>query len=142
VVVAADSPVPCAAPIGHSKVSHTFFPNLVAVAGIEGNAIDCPGFFDNRGAEINIANAVNIKAAAVRARGLVLVVLINYNSLLSDRARGLREVIETLVSLFDGAEHLSEHLDSVLLGVSQAPRTDGDGDPIELGHIQVSLESF
>ena len=63
------------------------------------------------------------------------------NLLLSDRARGLREVIETLDSLFDGAAHLSEHLDSVLLGVSQAPRTDGDGDPIELGHIQVSLDS-
>jgi hypothetical protein len=33
--------------------------------------VDCPGFRDNRGANINIANAVNIKAMAIVASAMI-----------------------------------------------------------------------
>ena len=46
-------------PIGHSKRSTTFMPQIES--GPKGVIYcDCPGFLDNRGKEINIANAVNI----------------------------------------------------------------------------------
>jgi len=115
----------------------------VTIPEIKAKAIDCPGFFDNRSAEINIANAINIKATAVRARGLVVVVLLNYFSLLTDKARGLNEIIETLFGIFGGPQQLTTHLGSVLLGVSHAPRLDGvDGCPVELGHIQVGIQIY
>ena len=48
--------------IGHSKTSQTFLPSVVDPReGSEAKGLifcDCPGFEDNRGAEINIANAV------------------------------------------------------------------------------------
>ncbi len=52
-------------PIGHENVSKTFFPGVRQsnAFGEEWALIDCPGFLDNRGEEINIANAVNIKNA-------------------------------------------------------------------------------
>ena len=48
--------------IGHTKQSMTFTPQVEA-ASFGGNYAyaDCPGFLDNRGFEINVANAVNIK---------------------------------------------------------------------------------
>lgn len=39
----------------------TFKPQLEYDKDLNFNYIDCPGFLDNRGAEINIANAINIK---------------------------------------------------------------------------------
>ena len=47
--------------IGHSKESKTFMPQVEHDKTNNLTYIDCPGFLDNRGAEINIANAVNIK---------------------------------------------------------------------------------
>ena len=62
-------------PIGHGG-SQTFMPQIASV----GDRVycDCPGFSDNRGAEINIANAVNIKQALSQAKSLRLVVLVDY----------------------------------------------------------------
>ena len=40
----------------------------------------CGGFLDNRGAEINIANACNIKQTIAQARSVRVMVLINYHS--------------------------------------------------------------
>ena len=57
--VAADSEPAELMAIGHSKQSATFVPGVEH--GDKFVYIDCPGFLDNRGSEINIANAVNIK---------------------------------------------------------------------------------
>jgi hypothetical protein len=57
---------------------------------------DCPGFLDNRGAEINIANAVNIRAVISNAKSVKIAVLINYYSIKADRARGLQEMMRIL----------------------------------------------
>lgn len=63
-MVARDSPIESVVGIGHTNVSHSFIPDIADLPETEAKAIDCPGFFDNRGTEINIANAVNIKAMA------------------------------------------------------------------------------
>ncbi len=48
------------ADIGHSNVSQTFIPEIIQ--GPQGICfIDCPGFMDNRGTAINIANIINTK---------------------------------------------------------------------------------
>ena len=70
---------------------------------------DCPGFLDNRGFEINVANAVNIKQTLAAARSVRVVVLINYFSLRADRGKGVRELTQILADLFgtSGEEKLA-----------------------------------
>ena len=50
---------------------------------------DCPGFGDNRGAEVNIANACNIKRTIDLADSVRVLILINYSSI--DSNRGLKD---------------------------------------------------
>ena len=69
--------------IGHSNQSQTFTPDVEHDNATGFTFCDCPGFLDNRGPEINIANAVNIKQTIGRALSVRVVVLINYHSLLS-----------------------------------------------------------
>lgn len=102
--------------IGHSKLSMTFMPQ------IEQDKCDCPGFLDNRGVEINIANAVNIKKAFVLARSVKVVMLINYHSLKAEKARGLNEMIKICCDLFGTKENLTQYESSILLGVTQVPQ--------------------
>lgn len=52
--------------IGHSQISETFVPTIVKFDSDGTLIIDCPGFLDNRGSEINVANAVNIKNTLIR----------------------------------------------------------------------------
>ena len=106
--------------IGHSKLSMTFMPHIVLDA--QGRAYcDCPGFLDNRGVEINIANAVNIKKAFTNAQSVRIVILINYHTLKADRGRGLSDMIEIACDLFGSKENLIQFQDSILLGITQIP---------------------
>ena len=98
VFVAPDSPRPALMKIGHTNKSQTFVPEIRR--GLEFVFCDCPGFLDNRGPEINIANAVNIKTTASHAESVKVLVLLNYDSLRADRGRGLQELADILVSLF------------------------------------------
>ena len=52
-----DSSIPELMPIGHSNQSMTFIPSVASVYTPEGafTFLDCPGFLDSRGPEINIA---------------------------------------------------------------------------------------
>ena len=106
------------APIGHS-VSKTFIPQIVAVD--RRVYCDCPGFRDNRGPEISIANAVNIKQALSQAQSLRMVVLVNYHSLLADRANSFRESLSTLEDLLGSEAAISTYQESLLLGISKCP---------------------
>ena len=108
-------------PIGHSKKSETFMPRLYTSR--EGYTLcDCPGFLDNRGIEINVANAVNMRNAFIRARGIKVVMLLNYSTLLADKARGLNEMIKICSDLFGSKENLVRYRESILLGITQIPR--------------------
>ena len=78
----------------------TFIPGVATSEALGVTFMDCPGFLDNRGAVINIANAVNIKQAIHAAKDVVVVILLNYASLIADRGRGLRELVQILQDLF------------------------------------------
>jgi guanylate kinase len=110
--------------IGHDKNSATFLPDIIIDAEGRVTYCDCPGFKDNRGAEINIANAVNIRTAAKQSRTIRVVVLINYKSIQSDRGQGLKDLLKILQDLFGDEEQLMKHKDSVLLGITQFPRVE------------------
>ena len=86
--------------IGHTNMSMTFTPDVKPAAhafGANTVYMDCPGFLDNRGAEINIANAINIKATLAVAASVRVIVLINDASLKADRGRGVRELAKMLL---------------------------------------------
>ena len=106
------------APIGHGE-SKTFMPHIIEVAGRV--YCDCPGFSDNRGAEINIANAVNMKQALSHAKSLRLVFLVDYRSLDVDRGNGFQDLIRTLTALLGSQATIVAHQQSILLGISRCP---------------------
>jgi len=138
--VSPESPKPEIMPIGHSNQSMTFVPGVATDQELGLTFMDCPGFLDNRGAVINIANAVNIKQAIHAAKDVVVVVLLNYASLTADRGRGLRELVQILQDLFgEGDARFEKHSRSVMLGVSKVPLKDGYGDDIALRHVQALL---
>lgn len=97
---------------------------------------DCPGFLDNRGPEINIANAVNIKSMIHCASSVRVVVLLNHASLMADRGRGIRDLAKILTDLFGDSNQLLHNARSIRLGISHVPKVDGDGEAIELEHIR------
>ena len=126
-IVSEKSPVKEVMSIGHTKVSHSFVPELAEAKSMNAVVVDCPGFLDNRGAEISIANAANIKAVMARADGVSLVAVLNYYSLKADRGRGVRELLETLLGLFGSIDRAIIHAKSILLVVSHAPEYTDDG---------------
>ena len=108
-------------PIGHTKESKTFMPQIETDPDQRFTYCDCPGFLDNRGAEINIANAVNVRTAITEAQSVKVVILINYHSLRADRGRGLSDMLKICSNLFGHPDNLVRYQDSILLGVTQAP---------------------
>jgi len=138
-MVSEESPVKEVMSIGHSKTSHSFVPELAEAENMKAVVVDCPGFLDNRGAEISIANAANIKAVMARANGVTLVAVLNYCSLKADRGRGIRELLDTLLGLFGSIDRAIIHAKSILLVVSQAPVTI-DGDHVELNNVRSELD--
>ena len=138
-MVSEASPVKAVMQIGFSSTSQTFVPDAVQSPDL-GLVVDCPGFFDNRGPEINIANAVNIKAVMARARGVTMVVVLNYYTLKADRGRGVRELLDTLLGLFGSAERALIYADSILLVVSHVPEVSSEG-LVELQDVKNEFDS-
>ena len=121
--------------IGHTNQSMTFVPDVASDDTF--TYADCPGFLDNRGPEINIANAVNIKTMIHRAASVRVIVLVNYNSLMADRGRGVRELTNILTDLFGHPKNLQKNTPSILLGVSQVQDPLGNVPAgFELEHIR------
>jgi hypothetical protein len=85
----------------------------------ESLVMDCAGFNDSRGPEVNIANSVIIKTCVGEASGVVTVILVNYHTLKSGRGRGLSELLELILGLFGTLDRVLAHKKSVLIGVSQ-----------------------
>lgn len=116
--------------IGHGNTSMTFMPQIESDASGH-TYCDCPGFLDNRGVEINLGNATNIKYALGQARSVKIAVLINFHSLKADRGRGLRDLIHICCSLFGSRENLVKYRNSLLLGITQIPLATSVEDPEE-----------
>ena len=127
-------------PIGHNNQSMTFIPGIESDESF--TYMDCPGFMDNRGAEINIANAVNIKQAIHKAESVVVAVILNYHTLLSERGKGLRDLAAILQDMFGNGERLANYTSAIALGVSRVPPRDEDGDMNSLELVEQSLQDL
>eukprot|EP00935_MAST-01C_sp_MAST-1C-sp1_P001097 g1097.t1 len=138
--VKADQRDTAVADIGHdTQKSATFLPS-VAVSTVDRQVYcDCPGFLDNRGPEINIANAVNTRAMLLAARSVKLLVLINYDSIKADRGRGLQDMVRILLQMFASEQALQQHQDSILLGVSRYPLKAAGDEAGDLADLRVDF---
>jgi hypothetical protein len=122
IVVHPDSERPGVASIGHGKGSHTLMPQIIQDPNRATRVyLDCPGFSDNRGAEINIANAMNTKRALRQASGVKAVFLASYPGLIDSRGESIRSLEHMCQQLFGGVDNLRNHQNSVLLGMNRAP---------------------
>ena len=142
-VVRADSRVRELMRIGHSGTSETFSPQVEDAASSLGPGFafaDCPGFLDNRGFEINVANAANVRHTVAAAASAVVVVVVNYYSLRADRGRGLRDLLEILLGLFGSVEAIRANAPSLLVGIAQAPVVHPEtGAPLSAERYQRAL---
>jgi hypothetical protein len=140
VVVDPESPRAEVMPIGHHVMrSQTFLPKIVQDPDNPNSAYcDCPGFSDTRGAEINIANAINIRKILQQATGVKVVFLTGYNGLLVDRGSSIRALEDMCLQMFGGIDNLREYQNSVLLGITQAPLYEDD-EPVTRSMIRELL---
>jgi flagellar biosynthesis GTPase FlhF len=120
IVVHPDSECPGVASIGHGESSHTLIPQIIQDPNRATRVyIDCPGFLDNRGEEINIANAMNINHALRNASGVKAVFLASYPGLITNRGERIRNIENMCQQLFGGIDNLRRHQKSVLLGINR-----------------------
>ncbi|MEM7383074.1 MAG: hypothetical protein AAF400_02020 [Bacteroidota bacterium] len=119
-------------PIGHVG-SKTFIPQVAEVDGITYG--DCPGFNDNRGVEINIANAVNIKQVLSGAKSLRMVVLVDFPSLTALRGQAFEDLLATLIALLGNKETIPKYEKSLLLGISKCPHAELTGEEVWEGYM-------
>jgi energy-coupling factor transporter ATP-binding protein EcfA2 len=110
-------------PIGHhGRQSQTFLPQIVQNPDNPNSAYcDCPGFSDTRGAEINIANAINIRKILQQATGVKAVFLTQYSDLIGSRGNNIRAMESVCHQMFSGIKNLRRYQNSVLLGITKAP---------------------
>ena len=122
IVVSPDSDQPEATSIGHRMVSHTFMPQIIQDPDCNTRVyLDCPGFSDTRGAEINIANAINTRRVLQQARGVKAVFLTNYRGLSDERGNNIRAIERMCSQMFGGIDNLENHKDAILIGINRAP---------------------
>jgi hypothetical protein len=142
IVVDPESPRKEVIPIGHGTRSRTFMPQIVQTPDESNSAYcDCPGFSDTRGAEINIANAINIRKVLQQATGAKAVFLVSYAGLSDDRGSSIRNVEAMCHQMFGSADHLRAYQSSVLLGITKAPCYTTSGQPISISSIRLRLNA-
>jgi len=123
-------------PIGHGRRSQTFLPQIVPDPKNQDSAYcDCPGFTDNRGAEINISNAINIKKVLQQSEGVKAVFLAKYQDLL-DRGLGIKNMENICLQMFGGVDNLKRHQNAVLLGITKAPLWNRRGQPLLINSVR------
>ena len=128
-------------PIGHTKTSYSFVPELAEAKDMNAIVVDCPGFRDNRGPEISIANAANIKAVMAQANGVTLVLVLNYHNLKGDRGLGQLELLKIIEDLFGSCDNALHHASSIILVVSHVPLFTDLGLKMELEDVKEEFAS-
>ncbi|MHA7877883.1 MAG: hypothetical protein ACX93T_03095 [Bacteroidota bacterium] len=138
IMVDPESTQPEVTSIGHGRVSHTFMPQIIQGANNDTHVyVDCPGFSDNRGAEINIANAINIRKVLQQTRGVKAVFIAQYQDLIS-RGTAVERIAAACEQMFGNIGNFERHKDSVLLGINRAPAQAN----IQRIHSSLSDENF
>jgi hypothetical protein len=127
--------------IGHTKQSKTFLPEIASDDQL--TYCDCPGFLDNRGQEINISNAVNIRNAISAAKSVRVCLLLEFRSLQEKRGEAIETMYKTLKKLFgeEDEEKLKGFMDSVLLAITKVPvPVGGENDPRSLAELHEEFQ--
>eukprot|EP00540_Astrosyne_radiata_P020123 CAMPEP_0116836422 /NCGR_PEP_ID=MMETSP0418-20121206/8088_1 /TAXON_ID=1158023 /ORGANISM="Astrosyne radiata, Strain 13vi08-1A" /LENGTH=572 /DNA_ID=CAMNT_0004466191 /DNA_START=1057 /DNA_END=2775 /DNA_ORIENTATION=+ len=118
-----------------SVVSKTFMPKVVPDVGV-GNEfmtyVDFPGFADSRGTEINLSNAVNIRAIMQYAKSARIVMLVSLDSIKTDRGAGFKNTLNLLRQVFGDDTTLLRYRKSLLFGITKAPLEATLGDVKDL----------
>ena len=97
-------------PIGHKNISQTLMPIIVPDPNDACRVYcDCPGFLDNRGAEINIANSLNINHILRNAASVKAVFLTDYSFLSDCRGDIVPDLANMCNQMFGGVENLRRH---------------------------------
>jgi len=112
-----NSQIPGIAKIGHTNESETRLPQVHCLESFA--LCDTPGFLENRGPIVNIANAVNTVAMAKAAACLKFLFLLPYNDLLETREHNVDEVFKVLDVFFGGNEALCASSRAILVGVTK-----------------------
>uniref|UniRef100_A0A0G4HP53 G domain-containing protein n=1 Tax=Chromera velia CCMP2878 TaxID=1169474 RepID=A0A0G4HP53_9ALVE len=140
VVVAAESCRAEVAPIGHSGKSQTFFPEISSweLAGGSFCFCDCPGFDDNRGAEINIANAVNVYQTLKNSLSVRLLVLLECAALHVEKGAGVRKSASTIEQFMGGHGNMEKHKKSIAVAITKLDpgRTKEASRKKVVGHLR------
>ena len=141
IIVDPQSPLQEIMPIGHGLRSQTFLPQIAPDPMHSHRAYcDCPGFSDNRGPEINIANAINIKRVSQGSAGVKAVLLTNYNGIADvDRGSSISTMEKMCRQLFGNVDNLRIHQNAVLLGIIKAPIYKRNGQPFSLNTARAML---
>ena len=88
------------AKIGHGLTSETQLPEIFCGTGSELTFCDCPGFSDNRGVEMDIANMYSIARLAKAARSIQgIVFLVSFHALQDCRAQSLNGAVSMLSAI-------------------------------------------
>lgn len=97
-VIDCESPI---APIGHTKLSETYLASVYTHGRSPFAFVDSPGFDDNRGVDVEIANMFSIARVAKCAKKILGVVfLVSFHTLQSVRGKGLRSAAAMMASIF------------------------------------------
>jgi len=91
---------------------------------------DAPGFEDSKGAEQNIANAVNLQQlfkSSALGGGFVILLVLDAASL--DAGRGLlfKKIVQILLKIFAGKDALNAQLHSLVVCITKAPWVQDQG---------------
>lgn len=126
--------------IGHKKTSETFMPQIYSdpITGL--THVDCPGFRDNRGPEIDIANGVNILRIIKEARSVKVIALIDYYSIFGSRSESLSDFVRTCYDLF--GEQIGKYTQSMLIGITHVPLQDYSLDMLQNYVLEDGLEAL
>ena len=140
IIVDPESPREEVMSIGHGRQSRTFMPQIAQDPNNSDNAYcDCPGFSDNRGAEINIANAINIRSVLQQARGVKAVFLTSYDELSASRGNNIQALENMCTQMFGGEDNLIRYQNAMLLGITKAPFYTRNGEPITRNRVRSLL---
>lgn len=109
---------------GHTLRSQTRVPEVVSLKEINEELCDMPGFLETDGAEINIANAVNIRNVLIQAKSNRLVFLVDARTLdiSLTRAHDFKNAVKILTDCFGSVEQLNQQMASILIGVTHAEK--------------------
>jgi energy-coupling factor transporter ATP-binding protein EcfA2 len=126
--------------IGHEGNSRAFMPQLAT--DLNDDAIiycDFPSFSDNWGAEINIANALNIKRFLQNAGSVKVIFLAEFGELLTNHGQTLNAMEGMVKQMFGRETNLRKYKNAVLLGITKAP-LDVDDKPVKLSSVRALLD--